>query len=172
MEESIIREEDSSQKGEGLPAEDINVIKHQYEELYDKYIRLAADFDNYRKRMAREVEDLKDVIRVELIKSLLPILDDIERAFVSIPEDRSDGMREGIEMILKNFQGWLENQGVKTIDTGSNIFDPKYHEVVVVEEKTDIDKSKIEELRKGYILNDRVIRPTMVKIVKSVKEGE
>jgi molecular chaperone GrpE len=172
LEEEIKKEENNIQSGEGLPAEDINIIKHQYDELYDKYIRLAADFDNYRKRMVREVEELKDIIRVELIKSLLPILDDIERAFNSIPMNRDDGMKEGIEMILKNFQGWLGDQGVKTIDISNNVFNPKYHEVVAVEEKTDIEETKIEELRKGYILNDRVIRPTMVKVVKSVKEGE
>ncbi|MGB9682691.1 MAG: nucleotide exchange factor GrpE [bacterium] len=171
MEENITKEENDIHAGEGLPAEDINVIKHQYDELYEKYIRLAADFDNYRKRMVREVEELKDVIRVELIKSLLPILDDIERAFNSIPRDREDGMKEGIEMILKNFQGWLGNQGVKTIDI-SGTFDPRYHEVIVVEEKTDIKETRMEELRKGYVLNDRVIRPTMVKVVRSVKEGE
>jgi len=172
MEEELIKEENSPQEDFPLPVEDVNVIKHQYEELYDKYIRLAADFDNYRKRTVREVEELKDVIRVELIKTLLPILDDIERAFVSIPEDRNDGMKEGIGMVLKNFQGWLADQGVKTIDTNDNVFNPKYYEVVMVEERTDIEENKIEELRKGYILNDRVIRPTMVKIVKSIKEGE
>ncbi|HOK29206.1 MAG TPA: nucleotide exchange factor GrpE [bacterium] len=156
---------------ENLPAEDIAMIKEQYKELEDKFLRLAADFDNYRKRMAREIEELKDVIRIELIRSLLPLLDDIERAFSSIPADRDDGIRDGIEMIMKNFQDWLTSQGVKTIEISDDIFDPKYHEVVVVEEDENIDKDKVEELRTGYTLNDRVIRPTMVKIIKKVKEG-
>jgi len=152
---------------ENLPAEDIAMIKEQYKELEDKFLRLAADFDNYRRRMAREI----DVIRIELIRSLLPLLDDIERAFSSIPADRDDGIRDGIEMIMKNFQDWLTSQGVKTIEISDDIFDPKYHEVVVVEEDENIDKDKVEELRTGYTLNDRVIRPTMVKIIKKVKEG-
>jgi len=156
---------------ENLPAEDIAMIKEQYKELEDKFLRLAADFDNYRRRMAREIEELKDVIRIELIRSLLPLLDDIERAFSSIPADRDDGIRDGIEMIMKNFQDWLTSQGVKTIEISDDIFDPKYHEVVVVEEDENIDKDKVEELRTGYTLNDRVIRPTMVKIIKKVKEG-
>ncbi|HHV81871.1 TPA: nucleotide exchange factor GrpE [bacterium] len=156
---------------ENLPAEDIAMIKEQYKELEDKFLRLAADFDNYRKRMAREIEELKDVIRIELIRSLLPLLDDIERAFSSIPADRDDGIRDGIEMIMKNFQDWLTSQGVKTVEISDDIFDPKYHEVVVVEEDENIDKDKVEELRTGYTLNDRVIRPTMVKIIKKVKEG-
>jgi molecular chaperone GrpE len=156
---------------ENLPAEDIAMIKEQYKELEDKFLRLAADFDNYRKRMAREIEELKDVIRIELIRSLLPLLDDIERAFSSIPADRDDGIRDGIEMIMKNFQDWLTSQGVKTIEISDDIFDPKYHEAVVVEEDENIDKDKVEELRTGYTLNDRVIRPTMVKIIKKVKEG-
>lgn len=156
---------------ENLPAEDIAMIKEQYKELEDKFLRLAADFDNYRKRMAREIEELKDVIRIELIRSLLPLLDDIERAFSSIPADRDDGIRDGIEMIMNNFQDWLTSQGVKTIEISDDIFDPKYHEVVVVEEDENIDKDKVEELRTGYTLNDRVIRPTMVKIIKKVKEG-
>ncbi|HOP56017.1 MAG TPA: nucleotide exchange factor GrpE [bacterium] len=156
---------------ENLPAEDIVMIKEQYKELEDKFLRLAADFDNYRRRMAREIEELKDVIRIELIRSLLPLLDDIERAFSSIPADRDDGIRDGIEMIMKNFQDWLTSQGVKTIEISDDIFDPKYHEVVVVEEDENIDKDKVEELRTGYTLNDRVIRPTMVKIIKKVKEG-
>ncbi|HRR90691.1 MAG TPA: nucleotide exchange factor GrpE [bacterium] len=156
---------------ENLPAEDIAMIKEQYKELEDKFLRLAADFDNYRKRMAREIEELKDVIRIELIRSLLPLLDDIERAFSSIPADRDDGIRDGIEMIMNNFQDWLTSQGVKTIEISDDIFDPKYHEAVVVEEDENIDKDKVEELRTGYTLNDRVIRPTMVKIIKKVKEG-
>ena len=156
---------------ENLPAEDIAMIKEQYKELEDKFLRLAADFDNYRKRMAREIEELKDVIRIELIRSLLPLLDDIERAFSSIPADRDDGIRDGIEIIMKNFQDWLTSQGVKTIEISDDIFDPKYHEAVVVEEDENIDKDKVEELRTGYTLNDRVIRPTMVKIIKKVKEG-
>lgn len=164
MEEQIL---DSN---ENLPAEDIELVRKQYKELEDKFLRLAADFDNYRKRVAREIEELKDVIRVELIKSLLPILDDMERAFSSIPEDRNDGIREGLEMMLKNFQNWLSNQGVKVIDITDNKFDPRYHEVLVVEEDEDLEADEIKELRKGYMLNDRVIRPTMVKIIKGRKE--
>lgn len=75
-------------------------------------------------------------------------------------------------MVMKNFQNWLLDQGVKTIEISDNVFDPRYHEAIVIEESKDIEEDKIEELRKGYLLNDRVIRPTMVKIIKRVKEGE
>lgn len=167
MEEELL-----SEKKNDMPAEDIELVRRQYKELEDKFLRLAADFDNYRKRMVREIEELKDVIRVELIRTLLPILDDIERAFYSIPEDSNTNIREGIEMVMKNFQNWLLDQGVKTIEISDNVFDPRYHEAIVIEESKDIEEDKIEELRKGYLLNDRVIRPTMVKIIKRVKEGE
>lgn len=165
-----MEEEQRLKDKENLPAEDLELVRQQYKELEDKFIRLAADFDNYRKRMVREIEELKDVIRVELIKSLLPILDDLERACSSITEDRNDGIREGLEMVLKNFQGWLTNQGVKVIEITDNKFDPRYHEVLIIEEDQDLDADRLEELRKGYLLNDRVIRPTMVKIIKSRKE--
>jgi len=167
MEEELL-----SEKKNDMPAEDIELVRRQYKELEDKFLRLAADFDNYRKRMVREIEELKDIIRVELIRTLLPILDDIERAFYSIPEDSNTNIREGIEMVMKNFQNWLLDQGVKTIEISDNVFDPRYHEAIVIEESKDIEEDKIEELRKGYLLNDRVIRPTMVKIIKRVKEGE
>lgn len=167
MEEELLSEEKNN-----LPAEDIELVKQQYKDLEDKFLRLAADFDNYRKRMVREIEELKDVIRVELIKTLLPILDDIERAFYSIPENSDSNIREGIGMVIKNFQNWLSDQGVRVIEVSNNIFDPRYHEAIVIEESRDIEEDKIEELRKGYLLNDRVIRPTMVKIIKKVKEGD
>jgi len=167
MEEELLSEEK-----ETLPAEDIELVKQQYKELEDKFLRLAADFDNYRKRMVREIEELKDVIRVELIRTLLPIYDDIERAFCSIPEDTDNDIREGIGMVLRNFQNWLSGQGVKAIEITDNVFDPRYHEAIVIEESRDIEEDKIEELRKGYLLNDRVIRPAMVKIIRKVKEGE
>lgn len=157
---------------DSLPAEDIELVRQQYKELENKFIRLAADFDNYRKRMVREIEELKDVIRVELIRGLLPILDDLERAFSSISEEKIDGVREGLEMVLKNFQNWLSNQGVKVIEIRDNKFDPRYHEILIVEEDEGLEVDRIEELRKGYLLNDRVIRPTMVKIIKSRKEVE
>lgn len=167
MEEELLSEEKNN-----LPAEDIELVKQQYKDLEDKFLRLAADFDNYRKRMVREIEELKDVIRVELIKTLLPILDDIERAFQSIPENSDSNIREGIGMVMKNFQNWLSDQGVKVIEVSDNIFDPRYHEAIVIEESRDIEEDKVEELRKGYLLNDRVIRPTIVKIIKKVKEGD
>lgn len=167
MEEELLSEEKNN-----LPAEDIELVKQQYKDLEDKFLRLAADFDNYRKRMVREIEELKDVIRVELIKTLLPILDDIERAFQSIPENSDSNIREGIGMVMKNFQNWLSDQGVRVIEVSNNIFDPRYHEAIVIEESRDIEEDKVEELRKGYLLNDRVIRPTMVKIIKKVKEGD
>ncbi|MBC7321493.1 nucleotide exchange factor GrpE [bacterium] len=167
MEEELLSEEK-----ENLPAEDIELVRQQYKELEDKFLRLAADFDNYRKRMVREIEELKDVIRVELIKGLLPILDDIERAFSSIPENSDSNIKEGLGMVMKNFQNWLSDQGVKTIEINNNLFDPRYHEAIIIEESKDIEEDRIEELRKGYLLNDRVIRPTMVKIIKKIKEGE
>lgn len=167
MEEELLSDEKNN-----LPAEDIELVKQQYKDLEDKFLRLAADFDNYRKRMVREIEELKDVIRVELIKTLLPILDDIERAFQSIPENSDSNIREGIGMVMKNFQNWLSDQGVKVIEVSDNIFDPRYHEAIVIEESRDIEEDKVEELRKGYLLNDRVIRPTIVKIIKKVKEGD
>ncbi|MGC8970803.1 MAG: nucleotide exchange factor GrpE [bacterium] len=167
MEEELLSEEKND-----VPAEDIELIRRQYKELEDKFFRLAADFDNYRKRMVREIEELKDVIRIELIRTLLPILDDIERAFYSIQENSDSDIKEGIGLVMKNFQNWLSDQGVKTIEISNNIFDPRYHEAVVIEESKEIEEDKIEELRKGYLLNDRVIRPTMVKIIKKVKEGE
>lgn len=167
MEEEIL-----SGEKENLPAEDIEFVKQQYKELEDKFLRLAADFDNYRKRMVREIEELKDIIRIELIRTLLPILDDIERAFSSIPEGSDSNIKEGLGMVMKNFQNWLSDQGVKSIEVVDGFFDPKYHEAVIVEESKDIEEDKIEELRKGYLLNDRVIRPSMVKIIKKVKEGE
>ncbi|MCS7278164.1 MAG: nucleotide exchange factor GrpE, partial [Aquificaceae bacterium] len=76
----------------------------------------------------------------------------LERAFFSIPEGSDSNVKEGLGRVMKNFQSWLFNQGVRTIEIVDNLFDPRYHEAIIVEESKDIEEDRVEELRKGYLL--------------------
>ncbi len=137
-------------------------------EYLDNWRRAVADLANYRKRMERESGELTRAANADLIRRLLPILDDFDRAFQTIPADlRELTWVDGIMLIFRKMQAILESEGLKPIEALGKAFDPHLHEAVVHEETDQHEDGRvIGELQKGYMLNDRVLRPTLVKVAK------
>jgi len=134
--------------------------------LKEQLQRLAAEFDNYKKRTAREKEKLYDASIVETVASFLPVLDNIELALKATDNCNEKSIRDGVDMIYRQFQESLANLGVKYIEAIGEKFDPQLHEAVMhVEDKEYGDNEIIEEFRKGYIYkNGVVIRHSVVKV--------
>jgi molecular chaperone GrpE len=134
----------------------------------DKFLRLAADYDNFRKRSAREFQELMTRANEELIAELIPILDNFERALSTAGSSAdSTSFHQGIEMIYQQMRALLERQGVKAIQALHEPFDPHLHEAVLVVEMDDRPpETVVEEIEKGYMLNDKVLRPSKVAVSK------
>lgn len=143
-------------------------------ELKDQMLRLQAEFDNYRKRMLKEREELRKFANEDLILSLLDVVDNFERALVSVDqvEDKTIVI-EGVKMIEKQLKMILEQYGVKSIKTAGTVFDPGYHEAIAQEVSQDVEENHIlEELQRGYQLHDKVIRFAKVKVAKPEEEDK
>ncbi|NPA95192.1 MAG: nucleotide exchange factor GrpE [Thermodesulfobacteria bacterium] len=142
-------------------------------ECKDKMLRLAAELENFKKRVEREkVEHMKFALE-EFAKELLPFLDNLERA-VALAKDTKDmeKMIEGIELTLSGYFKTLERFGLKTFVAEGKRFDPNYHEALSVEENSDVeDNTVLKELLRGYTLHDRVIRPALVVVSKKNQQG-
>ena len=137
-------------------------------ELEDSLLRSKADFINYRKRLEEEQSRLLKFCNEDLIKELLPILDNFERAIYMDDENLTDEVSKflsGFKMIYCNFVSILQNSGVMEIDGINKPFDPTYHEAILTELRDGVDSGMVlEVMRKGYILKGKVIRPAMVKV--------
>lgn len=135
----------------------------QLQESSDRLKRLQADFDNFRRRTRQEKEEISAVVVQNLIKDLLPLVDNFERALAAA-EDTP--FKDGIQMIAKQLLESLEKNGLEKINAVGEKFDPNYHEAIMrVADDTKEDDVITEELQKGYSVRGRVIRPTMVKVV-------
>lgn len=138
-------------------------------EYWDRLLRVQADFDNTRKRMEREKQDFVKFANEGIILELLNILDDLERT-VDLAQSKHQDLSaflKGVEMILAHLYEMLKEYGVKPIDAQGKLFDPNYHEALMQAENKDLPEHTIlEELQKGYLLNDRVIRTAKVKVSK------
>ncbi|MBI4228531.1 MAG: nucleotide exchange factor GrpE [Deltaproteobacteria bacterium] len=172
VEEADSVEEDLLSKEESLEKE-LQEGKKAFEELNDQYLRLAADFDNYKKRISREKADLISYGNEELIKSLLSVLDNLERG-IEHSETNTDTspIIEGLKLVHKQFVDCLEKYGVKAINVHKgDQFDPKVHQAVERVESDEIQPGFIlSELLKGYMLKDRLLRPALVSVSKGDAE--
>jgi molecular chaperone GrpE len=142
-------------------------------EYWDKILRLQADFDNTRKRLDREKQDFVKFANEGMIVELLNVLDDLERTLDLGGVEQKDlsVFLKGIEMILAHLYDMLKSYGVKPIEAEGKIFDPNYHEALMQVENNDLPEHTIvEELQKGYLLNDKVIRTAKVKVSKKLIE--
>ena len=134
---------------------------------------LQADFENYRKRVDREIRDIEDFSTSGLIKKLLPVLDDLELATASAEKNEdSKGLVEGVVMVQKNLMSILQSEGLKAIEAVGQPFDPELHEAVERVEGTEGKKDMVVgEIRKGYVLKEKVLRPSMVRVESAVKSN-
>jgi molecular chaperone GrpE len=135
----------------------------------DRVLRVAADADNFKKRLERDKQDSIRYGNERIIAELLPVIDNLERALEHAPGDcHQDGLVEGVKMTLKRFHDTLAKFGCTPIEAEGKIFDPNFHEAVYREEtKEHPDNTIVRELQKGYVLNDRLLRPAMVVVASS-----
>ncbi|MDK2918290.1 MAG: molecular chaperone GrpE [Candidatus Petromonas sp.] len=163
-------EENCERQSEPLEnEEEINKYIKEIEEYKDKYLRLSADFQNYKKRVEREKKEIYNYGSEKVILDILPILDNLERAIHSAENDggENNNLKSGIEMVYKQFMDALKKHGVEVIECVGKEFDPNRHHAVMQEESQESDSNiVIEEFQRGYMLNSKVIRPSMVKVAK------
>ncbi len=136
-------------------------------ELKDLLLRKTAEFDNFRKRTERDRQALSDAITAGVIEDLLPLVDDLERALHVDAGEGAEAYRQGVELIQRQLADILRKRGVKPIESLGADFDPYYHQAVSYEPAEGRREGEvIEEFRRGYMLGDRLLRPSMVKVAK------
>jgi len=155
------------------------LVQEQKAQEYLRQLKyLQADFENYRKRTERELNELTVRCNEKLVAELLCVIDDLERALDSGKEtEDASALLKGVEMIHKNLTRMLEREGLERIDAVGKIFDPKFHEIVVKIPRNDCEEGLVlEEVRKGFVFKGRVLRPCMVNVScivdKEEKENE
>jgi molecular chaperone GrpE len=170
--ESVELDDNPSEKtpdeGAGANPPDIAELEEQIADLKDQYLRKAAEFENFRKRLLKDKQDAIDFANQKLFEDLIPIIDDFERAVKSGENSEDKALYEGISMIEKRLVGTLESKwGLTRFDSQGELFDPNKHEALMMETSSDVEEDTVgEELIKGYMLKDRVIRPAKVKVIK------
>ena len=143
--------------------EEISKLKDELEDVKDRHTRLIAEFDNLKKRSAKEREGLYNSIIADIIIALLPVLDNLEKAAEASTQDEE--YKKGIELVLKQFKDVLEANGVKEIEAEGKPFDPELHEAVsTIQDENLGEKIVAKEYRKGYTIGTKVIRHSMVVV--------
>ena len=143
-------------------------LQRERDDYKDRWLRKGAEFDNYRKRIERERREQADQSVVDLLEELLLVVDDFDRALTVDPGEGGGAYRKGVELIHGKLHDLLRRQGLKPIEALGADFDPNVHQAVVHEESPEHREGEvIGELRKGYMLNDRLLRPAMVKVAKA-----
>lgn len=158
---------DASETAEGAPT-GLEILKRERDEYYDRLLRQAAEFDNYRKRIERERRAYAEQGVVDVLRDLLAVVDDFDRALSAPVDEAAASYRKGIELIHAKLQELLRKQGVKPIQALGADFDPNLHQAVMHEASSEHREGEvIDELQRGYMLGDRLLRPAMVKVAKA-----
>ena len=137
-------------------------LEQEKEEIYQRYLRLRADLENIRRRTREEQAESRQRVIEEVVMQFLPVFDNLERA-VNAPGE-TESWRRGVEMVLRQFQGALDALGLKAIPAVGEAFNPSYHEAVMQEPADAAENTILEEMQRGYLLGDKVIRPSKVKV--------
>lgn len=168
-------------KGEDDPLKELEAKleakEKEAEDTYDRLLRISAEFDNYKKRSSREMEEFRKFANQSLIKEMLSVVDNLELAMNSTNGHKAidKDLLQGLEMTYKEILKVFEKFNVKPIDACGQPFDPTFHEAVMQEETNDSPKNTVvNELQRGYMIHDRLLRPSMVVVAKPKenKEGE
>jgi len=152
---------------DGDTSDPTDALQREKDALQDRLLRTAAEFDNYRKRMERERRELSEYTSAEVLKDLLPIIDNFERALQAPATTDTDAFRKGIELIHRQMVDLLKKRGIKPIEALGTDFDPNFHQAVIHEpSSTHREGEVMEELQRGYLIGERLLRPAMVKVAK------
>ena len=166
MTEALDDQDPQQQQQDEAQPDPLDELRRERDSLQDRLLRTAAEFDNYRKRMDRERRDLAEYTAGEVMSELLPIVDNLERALQAADEE--DPLRKGVELIHRQMLDVLRKRGVKPIEALGADFDPNFHQAVIHEESaTHREGEVMEELQRGYLVGDRLLRPAMVKVAKT-----
>ncbi len=168
---------DESQVADPLEdlAEKLKSKEQEARENYDRLLRVSAEFENYKKRASREMDEFRKFSNQSLIKEMLSVVDNLELAMNSTNGHNTidQGLRDGLEMTHKEILKVFEKFNVKPISTKGQPFDPTFHEAVMQEETDEYPANTvINELQKGYLIHDRLLRPSMVVVAKSQEKKE
>ena len=168
--------EERRQAPEEQPVEEgggdrLAVLAAERDEAVDRWKRAAADFENFRKRSVREREELVTLANERLVKDLLPILDDLERALEAAAQHQEAQLEEGVRLTHRALAALLERNGVKEIETGAK-FDPHVHEALLTQPSEAEEGSVIDVVQKGYTLGDRVVRPARGVVAAARPESD
>ena len=169
---SVLQDEQDSKESASDDTECIDAIsslKDEIEKINNQYIRLAADFDNYRKRQAQEREALLKYGAEETLKKMIEALDNIDRAKTSVENvDDVNTVKESYNLVFKQIYDVLSKMGLEVIDTDGKEFDPNFHEAVMQTPTSEYPENTIiAEMQKGYKLGDKVLRPSLVNVAVS-----
>ena len=166
MTDQSVNEQSSEPQDESAGSVELDELRRDRDALQDRLLRLAAEFENYRKRVERDRRDVADLAAADAVQDLLPIIDNLERALQAEGSD-AQSLRKGVELIHRQMLELLRKRNVTTIDALGADFDPNVHEAVAHEE-SDVhrDGEVMEELQRGYRLGERLLRAAMVKVAK------
>ena len=168
-----------AQSAEALPAPDeaasvapvpdeLAEARRERDDYYDRLLRQAAEFDNYRKRTERERREMAQYAAGDVLEALLPVVDDFERALQVEAGPDAAAYRTGVELIYKQLQDLLARRGVTSIEAVGKPFDPRFHQAITYESSPGrAEGDVLEVVRRGYMLGDRLLRPAMVKVARA-----
>ncbi|WP_179032959.1 nucleotide exchange factor GrpE [Paenibacillus kribbensis] len=168
--ETIQEQEEPVNEAAALEAqeEDTEVAKlrAEAEEHQQRFLRAQADFDNFRRRTLKEKEELAKYASMKLVTELVPVLDNFERALATAQQGaETESFAKGVEMIFRQFEGVLQAEGVTAMNSVGQPFNPDFHQAIMqVESEEHEEGIVVEEVQKGYMLKDKVLRPAMVKV--------
>lgn len=147
----------------------IEQLEGEAQEATNRYLRLAADFDNYKKRVRQEQAETVDRANAELVGKMLPVVDNFHRVMESAPAEVDDAWLKGVKLTLQQLDDLLLSMGVSPIEAIGQPFDPTLHEAIGHEDSNEQpEDTVVSEVRKGYRLNDRVVRPALVRVARPV----
>lgn len=164
--------EEQQQTAEEIAAEDTATdsryaeLEKQAEEAQQRYLRAQADFDNFRRRTMKEKEELAQYASMKLITQLLPVVDNFDRAMAAASANGDyESLSKGVEMIFRQLEQTLTNEGLTAMNVVGEPFNPEFHQAIMQVESDEHEEGIIvEEVQKGYVLKDKVLRPAMVKV--------
>lgn len=155
------------QADSGSPDASEDTLQRERDELLERLLRTTADFDNYRKRVERERRELFDAAAGDVVRDLLPIIDDFDRALAA-PPTSDNALRRGVELIHRRLLDVLRSRGVEPFESVGEMFNPAWHEAVATEPRgAHRDGEIVAELRRGYRMHERLLRPAQVKVAQS-----
>jgi len=171
-ETEVPAEAEAMSENGGQASAEIEALQKQLEEANAKAVenldgwqRSQAEFVNYKNRVQRDSEMMRTTMKGDIIKKLLPVLDDLERSLAHRPE--GDSWADGVELVARKFKTILETEGVTRIEATGQPFDPNFHEAISSEPSEDVESGHvIESVQTGYMLGERVIRPAMVRVAQ------